>query len=668
MPRTNSQESTVAAGNGAGGELDSSVSSLEALEAPTSHLIKGFFDELGEGDQPRLLGYLMDVGYDEAIVITNDFYKLRAGGVSKNSFVLIRPQALDADGDSTEPSQPPHLILARVLQGATTPLAQEVSRTYFEMHKSHMPEIDVFTKAELQWNAMKIAILGTFYDSPDGDSIHFGGDIQTFWSPHLYSVHVATSSMLTDLVNAFVRSPQATTIGQLRFTETLLGPATEPVPVRIAPEDFIGSRTALFGKTRMGKSNTVKVLAQLIMNTKAPVGQIIFDPNGEYAYKNEQDSTSLYDEFPDRCERYTLRDNPLPGVKVLKVNFYSQIRLAMEIIASRYQEELGKPPDYFKGFLEWEVLEAAEEQALKRESMGDWTRYQRQLSLFKCILSRAGYPAPPNLKIPLHVNDKVRKEVAKKLGKTSVPADLPLKEAEGFYNAMWTKIPADDPLWTTSSGNPYFDDGAVSMLTIISGRKQGGGGAVSGFSKLIPFRRFHDLKADDILRDIATAVDDNRTVIIDLSNAAEELVSFFGALISQHIFQHQMERFTNTSLGEHYVQFYFEEAHVVFPRDDRDLKNIYNRLVKEGAKLNIGVIYSTQSIASLSRDLLKNTENFFIAHLNDQTEINELTKFQEFRDVGSDIQRTKTRGFVRMITSSHKFALPVQIRLFQPAS
>ena len=91
---------------------------------------------------------------------------------------------------------------------------------------------------------------------------------------------------------------------------------------------------------------------------------------------------------------------------------------------------------------------------------------------------------------------------------------------------------------------------------------------------------------------------------------------------------------------------------------------IVDRLAKEGAKLNIGIVYSTQSIESLSPDLLKNTENFFIAHLNDEREVKALTRFHEFRDVGADVQRTKSHGFVRMITRSHRFALPVQIRKF----
>jgi hypothetical protein len=58
--------------------------------------------------------------------------------------------------------------------------------------------------------------------------------------------------------------------------------------------------------------------------------------------------------------------------------------------------------------------------------------------------------------------------------------------------------------------------------------------------------------------------------------------------------------------------------------------------------------------------------NVSTGHLNDDREIRALTRFHEFRDVGADVQRTKKHGFVRMITRSHRFALPVQIRKFGP--
>src|SRR5688572_1852748 len=47
------------------------------------------------GDQPHtLVGYVMDLGYDAGVVVTNDYYKVRVGGLSKNSFLLVRPGSL----------------------------------------------------------------------------------------------------------------------------------------------------------------------------------------------------------------------------------------------------------------------------------------------------------------------------------------------------------------------------------------------------------------------------------------------------------------------------------------------------------------------------------------------------------------------------------------------
>jgi hypothetical protein len=136
-----------------------------------------------------------------------------------------------------------------------------------------MPELDVFTKAELQWGAMKIAILGTFFDHPTDHSLWFGGDIQTFLSPHMYTVHVPSVQMLETLVNAFVDENAAKEIGRIRLTETMLENGGATVLVSVSPRDFIGSRTALFGKTRMGKSNTVKIIAQMILDSGSNVGQ-----------------------------------------------------------------------------------------------------------------------------------------------------------------------------------------------------------------------------------------------------------------------------------------------------------------------------------------------------------------------------------------------------------
>jgi len=676
MSKTKSAPST----KGTKGFLDKVMEPVEE----SAREIQKFHAELGDPNSKRLLGYVMELGYDNAVLVTNDFYKIRAGGISKNSFLLIRPESLhgliapeDLQAFGGADNQPAHLILARVREPAPTPLATDIARTYFEMHKSHMPELDVFTKSELQWGAVKVTVLGTFFDNPQSQDIEFGGDIQTFLSPHMYSVYVPTATMMERLINYNVdRQPIRKKIGWIRLTESLLRPPPpeDRVPVRVSPSDFIGARTALFGKTRMGKSNTVKVIAQMILDSGVEVGQVIFDLNGEYAYTNPQDKTSIYDLYKDRCERYTLRPNPDPGVKFLKADFYRDLALGHQIIRDLFRQDQGMPPDYMKPFFDFEVLDDEEVKKLEQDDRGAATRYKRHISMYYCILKQAGFDMGTAIPIQLHLNKAIRAAIAASApglattdsdGVDRVPDRLNIDDAIAAFENLWDIYDPDNAPFRTPSGRPYLDSTAESMLTMLTGKARGCA-ARSGSKKLVPYKRYHATGSGKLLRSIVFAVEAGKTVIIDLSNAPQELTRFFGDLVSQAIFKNQMDLFTSNDLGEKYVQFYFEEAHNLFPKDDRDLTSIYNRLAKEGAKLNIGLIYSTQSIESLSPDLLKNTENFFIAHLNDEREIKALTRFHEFRDVGPDVQRTKARGFVRAITSSHKFAIPVQIRKFGP--
>lgn len=155
-------------------------------------------------------------------------------------------------------------------------------------------------------------------------------------------------------------------------------------------------------------------------------------------------------------------------------------------------------------------------------------------------------------------------------------------------------------------------------------------------------------------------------MILDLGNATDKIRRYFSDLISQSVFIHQEQKFINNNLGGKYIQLYFEEAHNLFPPNTDDHTGIYSRFAKEGAKFHIGMVYSTQSPSTISKELLAQTENFFVGHLSSSEETRALSRVQTaFNGVEEDIQKAKTPGYMRMLTMSHRFVVPLQANKFE---
>jgi DNA helicase HerA-like ATPase len=670
------------------------VVDTEANEAARPYSSIGPIERLASSynvSNDRLLGFLLDMSYDELQIVTCDAWKQRCGGVPKNSLVIIKPSpAIEA----SYPNVRPRLILARITDAIPTPIKQEIQQTIFQIHRLQAL-IDPITNDALQWAALKGSILGTYYDdiiditnesgnNSEAVKLSFGNDLDSFFSPHMYEVYVPVDEHLSTLINSFVADKTHVEIGYLRYTETKALSSMSNVNVHVSPEDFIGNRTALFGKTRMGKSNTIKVIADIILQSNNNVGQIIFDPSGEYSYFNEQDQTSIYLMHSNRCTRYSLNPrqieqeqvNNVPMPNMLRTNFFQHVQLGHSIITSLFDITHSKRPGYLEPFFLWNSVDP-DEINTQFPDRGERTRYCRSLNLYYALLNKSGFHAPNNFPIYLNLRWEIKRELAAN-ETLHASADLETRrEEEGLAERQTLDVATriyevlyrlykdrreDNTLFPVSrrSGRPYFEEFEEMILRMIGDR------SISGPRYFMPFTRYHDPSGVNIIRQIVDDVDNNRTVIIDLSSADQTIAQYYSEIICKAILNRQMDRFANNQLGDHSVLFYFEEAHNLFRQDDKDLNSVYNKLAKEGAKFAIGMVYATQSMTTLSPDLLKNTENYFIAHLNDDREIHELERRYEFRDIALDVQRSRTKGYVRMITLSQRFALPVQIRKFEP--
>jgi DNA helicase HerA-like ATPase len=627
--------------------------------------------------------------YDRAHLLVADAWKQKAKGIPQGTFLLAYYENEEGIAEA---------LLLRAVR--PTKLPTDITSSMIEYYKDNLrtagkeTQLDSFTRYEFSFSGLECRIVGTFYRD-EAETTHFGADVENFYSAHNYSVVKPHPDVLEAIVNfregEVAGNPTDIRLGKVRYSSSRRFQAEDDdVPVFVSPKDFLGKRTALFGMTRTGKSNTVKKIIQssVLMSTKAPhslgkpaiesaeaklepfssdgvpkypVGQIIFDINGEYANANLQDEgTAIFEMYKKQVTRYSVLEKP--GFKVLKVNFYADVTAGFELI--RNEVRITETADYAKAFL---AIDLAEPEA---PDFSTKTRYERLRAAYLCCLYRAGF-APPKTLLKFtgakEINDSVRKKGL------DPSKGITLEDACTWFEWVWEHYSSKDFDFFTKyyedKGHEWADEDLKNVLKFLTRKtKPGGNVAVSGFLKLKPLARLHTNASDEAFdKVIVSELREGRIIIVDLSQGDPEIQQLYAERICRQIFNDAMGRFINAQ-PNNFIQFYFEEAHNLFPRkEDKDLSQIYNRLAKEGAKLNLGLIYATQEVSSISGNILKNTQNWFIAHLNNEDETKEIKKYYDFGDFTEGLMRfsaSDDKGFVRMKTYSNPFVVPVQIDRF----
>lgn len=655
-------------------------------------------------DNTLFVGRPFYLDYEKARILVSDAWKHRVKGIPQGAFLLA---FYDGEDGIQE------VLLLRALTPSKLPTDNDVVSSMIEYYKegsdisgrvgdAKTSKLDDFTRYEFSFSGLECRVLGAFYkikrtqiingEIQEIETLEFGADLENFYSANNYSVYKATGDVLRKIVNqrdaeVIAGNENEFKIGSVRYSSSRRFQSDESkVDVFISPQDFVGKRTALFGMTRTGKSNTLKKIIEATAEISAkasskslpnkindkqpftregapqyPVGQIIFDVNGEYANPNMQDDgTAIYELYKDKVTRYSVLEKPdIPDFKVLKVNFYRELESGFELIKN-YFDNNKISGDYVNNF-------AAVNLSLPEDpsDFSGKTRIDRIRAAYLCCLFKAGFIPPSNFLIKFSGNKELNELFDPSKG-------LSLRDATSWFESVWKNYESEFfQDYLKRKGYEWADDDLKSLLVFLTGFKAPGEkNSVSGYKK-IRVKELHGLHTNVIDQpfeeEIPALLRKGEIVIVDLSQGSPIVQKLFSERICRAIFNDSMARFVQ-NVPNNFLQFYFEEAHNLFPKkEEKDLTDIYNRLAKEGAKLQLGMVYATQEVSSISSNILKNTQNWFIAHLNNEDELRELKKYYDFEDFVSSLLKFSSgndKGFVRMKTYTNPFVVPVQIDRF----
>ena len=654
-------------------------------------------DQLNDDSLVRLVqtgnevGRIYSIDYEKALVLTNDFWKKKVNGVPQNAFLIatnIIPENYSNQDDFDK-----EIILLRVIGSCKLPQDDDNIRTKLDsiqdspsFNADETSGFDKLTQNMLQFSGLQCRVLGTFYMK--NQELQLGSDIENFSASLTQKVYMPKGSVLETIVNYVdpIRKNKSKAdfkalgiktevkpfrIGTVRYTSSDRLQRSEKkdlVPVEIQPSDFLARRTAVLGMTRTGKSNmvkqTVSVVKDISDKSNLPIGQLIFDINGEYANANNQDNGSISDVFKEECVRYRMIKSP--GFKNLLNNFYEQIPDGFSIICEQIKNDGNASSGDIQNFMTMSFDEP------DKDDHGLHNRWEVKTAIYRCLLYMAEFELKNKdlYKISFPVNQDIRNQVEN--GRTQDfnieelrgRIKLPIEKAKDwFLNAR--EVDNNNTL-LSSSGNRWLDGDCKAMLNMLAQRNDANN-YIRGYRILKNAKEYHSCERTDmeVYEEIYDNLEKGKIVILDLSVGNSRLRNKISEDLARSIFNKSMKTFTKAMTPPN-IMIYIEEAHNLIGKK-MDLNEPWPRLAKEGAKYKIGLVYATQEVSSVHPNILANTENWFVTHLNSEKEISELSKFYDFSDFSKSLIRAQDVGFARVKTLSSSYVIPVQIDKFNPS-
>ena len=668
----------------------------------------------------KLVGNVYSISYKRAIVALTDYDREKAGGVSKNTFLLAAKE--EDDGS---------LILLRVKSEALLPNAVQNDITKQQGldaaggNKPWAGELDPWMRDRLSLHGLECGVLGAFlYD----EEKRYAEDIANYYAVHELMVWKPDETVLDAIVNHRHRAndinfdSQPRAIGRTRFA------AAEPqgaasAEFRLNPTDIMKRRTVYFGMSRSGKSNGLKIFAESVYrlrdsNDDCRVGQLIFDINGEYAQDNPQDGKGLHRVHEsigrEREEEVATYGLIVPDWdkrrKVMRLNFFGKpiprpwktetVQEALHELLAGRTIVTGLMSNaqalYTTAFRDADLAVPVNAD----DDVGAQTRYARSVLAYQASLVAAGLEPPSrqaSLRAPMS-GSLLGKELIRAL---SSPTNATSKDRTDYrqaakilddanaknYTISWDQLVTvftalnrfindkeseydgfeQEQIKESSSGERWAEPRFKALLRIFESQ--------NGPRIFQTAREQHDPKRTiDFAEEVVKDLQNGKLVIIDQSGGDPEQIQNASERVMWQLFNTQQGLFKSrmTSGGysaeskDGHVIVYVEEAHNLLPSRStpETLKGVWARSAKEGSKYNLGMVLATQAPSSIMPEILSETDNWIVAYLNSAKERHVVSDYMDFVDFEEQIGSVSERGFVRLRTLSQAYTVPVQLNKF----
>ncbi len=158
-----------------------------------------------------------------------------------------------------------------------------------------------------------------------------------------------------------------------------------------------------------------------------------------------------------------------------------------------------------------------------------------------------------------------------------------------------------------------------------------------------------------------------KTVILDMSLKDNTEASIISTTLVKRLFENNKKAHTSEEEPIKTVVFVEEAQNVLSDEFVKSNANPFVKLAKQGRKFGIGLVAITQRPSSISEEIRSQAENYFVMHMSNGKDIKALIESNNNYSgvISKFIQSESIAGNLYMISANQSFVIPARVHWFE---